>query len=1004
MVAAGTVAAGNTPYVGLDKPWIAVDIPRAGALTCSVSGANTPPQSFPGGNVYVAYSAFQNQQETLSQIMFSRSRDCGATWSAPVALSAINSNQAPAISIDPNTGAVYVAWRVFSGGITGTTDALMFVKSTDGGQTFSAPVTIASAAPATGQILYSPFDQATTITDAQGNILDARFRTNGYPALGVDGNSNIYVAWAQRGAGPSGDARIVMSSSVGGQTWSAPIAVDNPSSRGHQIMPAMSIAGGKLTLIYYDLRDTNTEGNFTPLGGGQYQETRQPIGDLASGNSSAVFTQEISDTYPGANNTRIPLQRRQTMDVHVAQLNLTSLAWGVARVSQYYFGSAPPQTGVAQVIEQLQVNPPNLPMFALGSVPFMGDYIDIAAEPFILNSSGNWIYNTAPDNSVVFHAVWTDNRDVRPPPPGLTWADYTPPTVAIELAKQLAPRNPFALVNFLAHQLQPAVPLQFPQADPDPRKGQTSEIRASSIFDPTQPRPACVSGQAGMRNQNIYTAQITQGLVAFSPGNAKPLTTLFNRAFVASAQNTTSVTKSFRLTILNQPPGGRASFSQTGTGITSGALLKLDAQVAAGSFINRPVFVESTSPTASVNVDVSEITAPNGTVVTGGLHSVIVLNPDPTNPANPDISNGEVYNPDISNPDISNPDISNPDISNPDISNPDISNPDISNPDISNAVLMNPDISNPDISNPDISNPDISNPDISNPDISNPDISNTSIQDVVWTISNNGNTTASYSVKTLTTGPGIPQGVTQQLVIYKVYGTPEVDGCALKYLPQTQLLLNVINPVFSTQSQIANTDISDSTLGNATVVLAPGESANVTMRLLVPNTIPPFNAAQVLISSITAHAANTADVAAGNTQPPLNASALVIITSSLPSVLTGATYTLQTPSAVLQSSGGVGQVLWTMSATAGQQTPPGMSLASTGALIGSPTTPGTYTFTVTATDSGTPPRIAVQTLSLTVSAPPPLAIITPQVLPTGYVGVPYDGAGLTLSASGGLGV
>ena len=56
-------------------------------------------------------------------------------------------------------------------------------------------------------------------------------------------------------------------------------------------------------------------------------------------------------------------------------------------------------------------------MFKKGTVPFMGDYIDVAAAPaFIPDANGKWIYNTEPSGvPPVFHAIWTDNRDVRPP-------------------------------------------------------------------------------------------------------------------------------------------------------------------------------------------------------------------------------------------------------------------------------------------------------------------------------------------------------------------------------------------------------------------------------------------------------------------------------------------------------------------------------------------------------------------------------------------------------------
>ena len=294
-------------------------------------------------------------------------------------------------------------------------------------------------------------------------------------------------------------------------------------------------------------------------------------------------------------------------------------------------------------------------MYALGTVPIMGDYLDVTALAFVIDpTSGKWIYNTAPDPGIVFHAVWTDNRDVRPPPLGASWASYTPPAVALNLAKQFELLRPPAPVQVAAVD-KPADPAAAPPAPEE-------KIRAASLYDPTQPRPVCVVGSAGMRNQNIYTARITQGMVASSPGNAKPLSSTITRAFVVTAQNTSAVQKVFRFNIASQPVNGRATFSQPGKP-TALALLRLDAIVAPGATTSRSVFIASTTPTASVRVDIIEITAPNGTTVPGGLHTSVYLNQDSSNPANPDISNREIYNPDISNPDISNPDISNPDIS-----------------------------------------------------------------------------------------------------------------------------------------------------------------------------------------------------------------------------------------------------------------------------------------------------------------------------------------------------
>src|SRR5262249_26825291 len=157
----------------------------------------------------------------------------------------------------------------------------------------------------------------------------------------------------------------------------------------------------------------------------------------------------------------------------------------------------------------------------------------------------------------------------------------------------------------------------------------SNSTQATSIFDPSQPQPPCQIGQSGARNQNIYTAVISRGLLAHSPANSKQLSTSIPRAFVLSLQNTTNVAKTFRLVVANQPPGGRASFGQRSSSSTG---VKLDVTIAPGSGISRTVFVQSSVAQAQVRVDIAEVTAPNGAVVTGGLQSSILLNPDPTNP------------------------------------------------------------------------------------------------------------------------------------------------------------------------------------------------------------------------------------------------------------------------------------------------------------------------------------------------------------------------------------
>ncbi len=940
------VASGDAEQF-IDKPWLAVDIPRPGAAIATIGG-----QSFRAGSIYIAYSIIEGTgTNILTKIMFSRSRDFGATWSRPREISRDNRiNQGVTMAIDPRTGTIYMAWRRFHSFTQ--TDAILVASSDNGGKSFTAPVEVASI---------HPFDQGST---------SVSFRTNAYPAVAIDDKGRVYVAWAERGIGPGGDTRIVVSTlrakkqgddegddeqggddkdngDVGARhgRWSAPLPVDNTQTRGHQIMPTLAFTAGKLTLVYYDLREDQTIGIFDPLGGGLFSETRQPVGDLSPppGQPQKVFTDFIMDAAPAGFGV---LKRRHTIDVRVAQADPGSspvFTTPSPRVSQYKFGSRPGSS----TIEQLQINVPNLPMFKQGTVPFDGDYIDVAGSPvFLPDPFGNWRFNTAPSNATVFHASWTDNRDVRPPkgsPPD--WTKYTP-------------------VN-------------------------SGSNTGTSKFDPTQPVPSCNPDSTGSRNQNIYTSRISQGLVVGSPGNTKPLGTiqfggrqvLLQRAFVVFAQNTSNVTKSFRLIIANQPsdvPNGRASFQQFPLPpFTAGSpppLTQLDVTMAPRSGISRTVFVTSSNAHAQVTVNVVEISAPSATgALPGGLQSSVVLNPDISNPdiANPDIANPDIANPDIANAEVYNPDIANPDIANPDIANPDIANPDIANPDIANPDIANPDIANPDIANPDIANPDIANPDIANPDIANPDIANGSIADSTWTVTNNGNTTAAYSVKLLLNRTLPPNYFKFQLILHRTYTTPVARGCDLGEEKHEVVIANIRNPQFSDPSNLGNPDTANPNV--PTLSLAPGESAKITLRIVDPNRFDniTFNPATDVSPVLVAQAVNTLDALGGVTQPPVT---LTVTTTSLPDGTGGAPY-----SATLNAIGGIGQRTWTVvrPIDSGAGLPPGLRLSSDGVISGTPTQPGTYPFTVRVVDSGSPQQVATKRLTIRIFGVNPLFVTQP---------------------------
>jgi uncharacterized protein YjbI with pentapeptide repeats len=961
------VASGNSSQF-LDKPSMAVDIPRAGAATCSFT-ANEPglganggtlavKQSFAAGNIYLAYTDFlaaTKANSTPTHLMITHSTDCGVTWSTPIQINAgTTTSQGSAIAVNPLTGAVYVAWRQFAS--TGISDAIMIAQSTNAGKSFSTPVQISK---------FTPFDQGTTGTS---------FRTNAYPALTSDMFGFVYVAYSARGLSSSGDARVVAAGSIDGTHWTPAIMVDNPSEnaqtnpagRGHQIMPAMTFANGRLTLLYYDLRLDHYADFYTPNPAslGNYLATVEPQGELAppSPMPAEVFTTYIDDA-------GLTL-RRHTLDLRVLELGIfpTITLGPSVLVSQYEFGCCVnPET---EDIEQFKFNVPNLPLFDSGQEAFLGDYIDIVPSPAFLPSGSSWAYNFMPSVNPLFHATWTDNRDVVPPPPGGSWENYTAPVVA-----------------------------------------------GAVSVENGNPLPACVPGQEGMRNQNIYTSQITGGLVVGAPGNAKPLgTTTFNgqtvpfqRAFPVEAQNSTAGSLNVRFTIANQPTGGTASFLQFSK------LTTLDITIPPYSSVSRSVFATSTNAEATITVNVAQITAIGGSIVSNGLSSTAVLNPDITNPnitnpnitnpniTNPNITNAEVTNPNITNPDITNPNITNTSITNPNITNtsflnPNITNPNITNLNVDNISATNPNITNPNITNPNITNPNITNPNITNPNITNPDITNGSIQDVTYPITNNGNTTASYTVKTALNGT-VPSGIVLQLLINKLYQTPVAVNCVLGVQTHWITVANITSPTLFTASNpnITNPDITNSAPNEASVTLAPGETAYITFRVVNPTpTATPFNPLTAITPVTVPQAVNTTTVLANPGNPNLTAPPvyppMTVLTTLLPATdRLDAGYSVQ-----LQASGGKpGTDTWSI--TAGGL-PPGIGLSASGLVSGTATTPGSYAVTIQVADSASPQNVATQNYTVNVSVTP-LTEQTVMPAPDGVVGQAYTA--ITLTVNGG---
>ncbi|MDQ6737913.1 MAG: hypothetical protein M3Z30_09465, partial [Gemmatimonadota bacterium] len=190
------------------------------------------------GNLYIGWTEFTLDK---SVILFARSTDGGATWSAPARIST-----KAGLPRDDNgdvegfTGAVgadgtlYVAW---SDG-----NSIVFTSSRDGGKTFAKSRPIVSTAP-------SYFN------------IPSVDRSNGFPQLGIDPRrQRLFLTWSDY---RNGDVDIFSSTSVdAGATWSAALRInDDPIHNGSdQYFQWLAVdpTDGAANVVFYDRRADST--------------------------------------------------------------------------------------------------------------------------------------------------------------------------------------------------------------------------------------------------------------------------------------------------------------------------------------------------------------------------------------------------------------------------------------------------------------------------------------------------------------------------------------------------------------------------------------------------------------------------------------------------------------------------------------------------------------------------------------------------------------------------
>ena len=204
------------------------------------------------GTVYAAWSDFHSGG--CSEILFARSTDHGATFTAPEKISSsICGNQGPNIAVAAD-GTVYVSWRARSVAQNGGTllTGAAVVRSTDGGQTFNpaeilVPYTFFTSASFSGNGARQCGDGSLAcpsgFTFPRFDMAQPTLTT-----IGTEVDMALPVALA------SGQGQIQFTRSTDlGVHWSSPSAID-PQRTGHQFYPWITASGGRLSAIYYDSR------------------------------------------------------------------------------------------------------------------------------------------------------------------------------------------------------------------------------------------------------------------------------------------------------------------------------------------------------------------------------------------------------------------------------------------------------------------------------------------------------------------------------------------------------------------------------------------------------------------------------------------------------------------------------------------------------------------------------------------------------------------------------
>ena len=204
-----------------DKYWIAADPNKVGTL-------------------YVGWDRNKGNNQTL---LVAVSTDGGTTWTQPIKVNDGTTKFERVIyafpAVDPRSGTVYMAWLDYA------KNKIFVDKSTNGGLTWGIDVVAATTHIGFGKDIGC--NGGRSMTPA--------------PQMGIDGNGNLYLTYADDIGQGTGYDIFLVKSSTGGGSWSGPLKLNGDTGKAHQYNPAVSVLHDTMGTVYVSWYDRRNDAN-----------------------------------------------------------------------------------------------------------------------------------------------------------------------------------------------------------------------------------------------------------------------------------------------------------------------------------------------------------------------------------------------------------------------------------------------------------------------------------------------------------------------------------------------------------------------------------------------------------------------------------------------------------------------------------------------------------------------------------------------------------------------